>query len=163
MKDIRLLVAALLAAVVFASVWLWRAGGDGPRFEGPLPAGQAATVDGVEYRLVSLLAGEQVPVGSGQVVAEDGAVLVLARLRYDATRHSGSLYCSFQLVAGDLHWRPEFGYYPAEPETASCVERDAGTVSALFEVPARLLAQVEGVAVMAPDGQPAPVLGGSPR
>lgn len=162
MKDRRLVVAAILAAVVFVSVWLWRAAGDGEQFLSPLPAGQTATVDGVDYKLVSLLASEQVTAGSGEVVAEDGAVLVLARLEYDATAHSGSLYCSFELVAGELHWRPEFGYYPAEPDSISCTVGESGTVSALFEVPKKLLAAVQGVAVLDPAGGPAPVLAGRP-
>lgn len=163
MKDARLVLAAVLAAAVFVSVWLWRAAGDEAKFQDPLPSGQSATVDGVDYRLVSLLASKGVPMGSRQMVAEDGAVLVLARLSYDATAHTGDFYCSFELVAGELHWHSDFGYYPPEPDSISCGQGESGTVSALFEVPEKLLAQVQGVAILAPDGQPAPVLGGRAR
>jgi hypothetical protein len=162
MNDRKLLAVAIAVALVFATGWLWRAAGDAAPDRAVVTPGAAATVGGVDYRLRSLTAGERFPTGSDRaIVAVDGAVLVLAEVDYDASGSAGSVYCSFELVAGDTTWGAEFGYYPPEDGSISCGPGKTGTVSALFEVPRAFLAQVQGVGVINPDGTE-PVLAGRP-
>jgi hypothetical protein len=161
MKDGKLLGAAIAVALVFSTGWLWRAAGDAVPDRALVAPGATAQVGGVEYRLRSLTAAERFPTGSDQpVVAVTGAVLVLAQVDYDATG-VGSVYCSFELVAGETTWGAEFGYYPPEGGSVSCALKETGTVSALFEVPSAFLAQVQGVGVINPDGTE-PILPGRP-
>lgn len=164
MRDLRKLAVAVVLAAVFAAGWLWRAAGDGVEQRTFLPAGQFAGVDGVKYRLATLRISRQVASGySDQITPAPGAVLVLARLDYDASTHSGNLYCSFELVAGELAWDQLFGFAPTEPDSTSCTAGSAGTVSALFEVPEKFLDQIQGVEVVPPGGVAAPVLIGQPQ
>ena len=162
MNDRKLLGVAIAVAVVVATGWLWRAAGDDVTDRAPAPVGAVATVKGVGYSLRSLTSGERVATGSDRpLVAVSGAVLVLAEVDYDATGAAGSVFCSFELVAGEITWGQEFGYYPPEGASVSCDPGKTGTVSALFEVPRAFLAQVQGVGVINPEGIE-PILPGRP-
>lgn len=162
MNDRKLLAVAIAVALVFATGWLWRAAGDAVPDRSLVAPGGAATVDGVEYSLRSLTSSERVTTGTDRpVVAVSGAVLVLAEVDYDATGAAGSVYCSFELVAGETTWGAEFGYYPPEGGSVSCDPGKTGTASALFEVPRSFLTQVQGVGVINPGGTE-PILPGRP-
>jgi hypothetical protein len=162
MNDRKLLAVAIAVSLVLATGWLWRAAGDAAPQRSAVAPGAPASVDGVDYRLRSLTSGDRVTTGSDRpTVAVNGAVLVLAEVDYDATRAAGSVYCSFELVAGDTTWSSEFGYYPPGDGSVSCDPGRTGTVSALFEVPRAFLAQVQGVGVINPGGTE-PLLPGHP-
>ncbi len=162
MKDRRLLAVAAIVALVFSVAWLWRAAGDEATDRTPVPAGQAGRVGAVTYRLDTLQALERTPTRyDTPVVPVDGAVLVLARIHYDAAGTTGLFGCTFELVAGESTWRSEFGYFPPDPDSASCDPNTAGTVSVLFEVPASAVEQVQGVAVVNRGGTQ-PLLTGKP-
>ena len=138
MRDRRLLVVAVTLALVFSVAWLWRAAGDATSPRNPVPAGQTGRLDAVSYRLVSLQSLERTTTRyDNPVVPAQGAVLVLARIDYDAVGTRTSFGCTFELVAGETTWRSEFGYTPPEPDGGSCESDTAGTVAVLFEFPAR--------------------------
>jgi len=162
MRDRRLLVVAVTLALVFSVAWLWRAAGDGATQRDPVPSGQAGRLDAVTYRLVSLQSLERTTTRYEKpVVPAPGAVLVLARIDYDAVGTRTFFGCTFELVAGDTTWRSEFGYTPPEPDSGGCDPDTAGTVAVLFEIPARQLELVQGVGVANPGGTE-PLLVGRP-
>jgi hypothetical protein len=162
MKDRRLLVIAVAIALVFSVAWLWRAAGDQATHRTPVPAGQAGRLGAVSYRLISLQALDRTATRYDEpAVPPAGAVLVLARIHYDAAGTKTFFSCTFELVAGETAWRSEFGYSPPEPDSASCDPNTAGTVAVLFEVPARFVEQVRGVGVQNPGGAE-PLLAGTP-
>ena len=162
MNDRKLLGVAIAVALVFATGWLWRAAGDDVTDRALASPGAIATVRGIDYRLRSLTSSERVTTGSDrEVVAVTGAVLVLAEVDYDATGSTGSVYCSFELVAGETTWGSEFNYSPPQGVSLWCDPGKSGTVSALFEVPRTFLAQVQGVGVINPGGTE-PILLGRP-
>ena len=162
MRDRRLLVVAVTLALVFSGAWLWRAAGDGASQRNPVPAGQTGRLDAVTYRLASLQSLERTSTRyDNPVVPAQGAVLVLARIDYDAVGTPTYFPCTFELVAGETTWRSEFGYTPPEPDGGSCERNTAGTVAVLFEIPARYLEQVQGVGITNP-GDTAPLLLGRP-
>ena len=162
MKDRRLLVVAVAVALVFSVAWLWRAAADEGTARTPVPEGQAGRLGAVSYRLVSLQALDRTPTRYDEpMVPPAGAVLVLARIHYDAAGTTTFFGCSFELVAGETAWRSEFSYSPPEPDSASCDPDTAGTVAVLFEIPARFVEQVQGVGVQNPGGAE-PLLTGTP-
>jgi hypothetical protein len=153
MSDRRLLLIAVAIALIFSGGWLWRAAGDGATPRHPVPAGQAGRIDDVSYRLVSLQALERTATQyDDPIVPPPGAVLVLARIDYDAIGTRTFFSCTFELVAGEATWGSEFGYFPPDPDSASCDPNATGTVAVVFEVPARYLDQVQGVGVVNPGG-----------
>lgn len=160
MRDRRLLIAAVTLALVFSGAWLWRAAGDGTSPRNPVAAGQTGRLDAVTYRLASLQSLERATTRyDNPVVPARGAVLVLARIAYDAVGTRTYFPCTFELVAGETTWRSEFGYFPPEPDAGSCERNTAGTVAVLFEIPARYLEQVQGVGVTNPGGTEPLLLG----
>ena len=162
MRDRRLLVVAVTLALVFSGAWLWRASRDGTSRRNPVPAGQTGRLDAVTYRLASLQSLERTATRyDNPVVPAQGAVLVLARIDYDAVGTPTYFPCTFELVAGETTWRSEFGFTPPEPDGGSCERNTAGTVAVLFEIPARYLEQVQGVGITHP-GDTAPLLLGRP-
>ncbi|MGV8907502.1 MAG: hypothetical protein ACOH1Y_00825 [Propionicimonas sp.] len=162
MIDRKLLGVAMAVAVLFATGWLWRAAYDDVSDRALVSDGATATVKGVDYRLRSLTSSDRVTTSSDRpLVAVSGAVLVLAEVDYDSTGAGGSVFCSFELVAGETTWDQEFGYFPPDDGSVSCDPGKTGTVSALFEVPRALLAQVQGVGVINTDGTE-PILPGRP-
>ncbi len=162
-SDHRLLAVAVAVAVLFGAGWLWRAADDRITRTELVPAGEPVQLDRVEYRLASLATPGSVPSGFDELVTPlPDAVLVLARIDYDATARTEPLYCGFQLVAGELIWKPHRDYYPADPDTGSCAAGRAGTATVLFEIPQHLLGQVQGVGVLPGDDRPLPVLQGRP-
>lgn len=125
-----------------------------------MPPGQAARLDAVTYRLVTLQSSERTTTRYEKpIVPAEGAVLVLARIDYDAIGTRTYFGCTFELVAGDTTWRSEFGYSPPEPDSAGCDRDAAGTVGVLFEIPARYLGQVRGVGVAGTAGTEPLLLG----
>lgn len=162
MRDRRLVVVAVMLAVVFSFAWLWRAAGDGATPRDPVPPGQSGRLGAVTYRLVSLQSLDRIPTRYGEpLVPAEGAVLMLARIDYDAVGTTTYFGCTFELVAGQTAWRAEFTYFPPEPDSAGCDGNAAGTVAVLFEVPATFVDQVQGVGVVNPGG-PEPLLVGTP-
>ena len=161
MRDRRLLIIAVALALVFSAAWLWRATGDQTTARTAVPSGQPGRLGAVTYRLDSLQALDRAPSRYEPVVPTEGAVLVLARISYDAAGTTTFFSCTFELVAGETTWRSDFGYFPPEPDSATCDPDTAGTVAVLFEVPARYAPQVEGVAVANPGGTE-PLLSGTP-
>ncbi len=160
MRDRRLLVVAVTLALVFSGAWLWRAAGDGTSPRNPVPAGETGRLDAVTYRLATLQSLERATTRyDNPVVAAQGAVLVVARIDYDAVGTLTNFGCTFELVAGETTWRSEFGYSPPEPDGGSCDRNSAGTVAVLFEIPARYLAQVQGIGVSNPGGAEPLLLG----
>lgn len=162
MRDRRLLVVAVALALVFAVVWVWRAAGDEATSRSPVAAGQTGRLGAASYRLASLQALERTTGRYDQLlVPEPGAVLVVARIEYNATGIKTFFPCTFELVAGESTWRSEFGYIPPQPADSSCRQNTTGTVAVVFEVPVGALDQVEGVAVVNPGGT-TPLLLGRP-
>jgi hypothetical protein len=160
MRDRHLLVVAIALALVFSGAWVWRAAGDGTSPRSPVPAGGTGRLDAVTYRLASLQTlGRTTTRYDNPVVPAQGAVLVLARIEYDAVGTPTYFPCTFELVAGETAWRSEFGYTPPEPDGGSCDRNTAGTVAVLFDIPARYLAQVQGVGVTNPGGTEPLLLG----
>ena len=102
MRDRRLLVVAVTLALVFSGAWLWRASRDGTSRRNPVPAGQTGRLDAVTYRLASLQSLERTATRyDNPVVPAQGAVLVLARIDYDAVGTPTYFPCTFELVAGE--------------------------------------------------------------
>ncbi len=162
MRDRRLLIVAVALALVFSAAWLWRAAGDEATDRIPVPAGQSGRLEAVTYRLVSLQALTRVPTRYAEpVVPVDGAVLVLARIHYDAAGTTTFFSCTFELVAGESAWRSDFAYSPPEPDSSSCDPNTAGTVAVVFEIPTHSVEEVQGVAVANPGGSE-PLLVGTP-
>ena len=162
MNDRKLLGVAIAVALVFATGWLWRAAADAVPDRSQVSAGAPASVDGVEYRLRSMTSSDRVTTGSNrQTVAVSGAVLILAEVDYDATGATGSVYCGFELVAGESTWDAEIGYYPPKGGSISCDRGKTGTVSVLFEVPGGFLDRIQGVGVVNLGGTE-PILPGRP-
>ena len=162
MRDRRLLVVAVALALVFSAAWLWRAADDQSTSRTTVPAGQTGRLGAVTYRLDSLQTLARTPTRYDEpVIPADGAVLVLARISYDAAGTTTFFSCTFELVAGDTTWSSEFGYFPPEPDSSSCPPDTAGTVAVLFEIPARSVQQVQGIAVANPGGTQ-PILSGTP-
>lgn len=162
MRPRTLLLVAVTISLVFAAAWLWRAAGDEAKPRHPVAAGQVGRVDTATYRLVSLEALERIKGDYDRLmVAEPDAVLVLARIDVDGSATDAFIPCTFELVAGELTWASEFGYFPPPPAQATCERGAAGTVAVVFEVPERFLDQVQGVAVPNPSG-PAVLLLGRP-
>ncbi|HEY3337856.1 MAG TPA: hypothetical protein VGK18_05100 [Propionicimonas sp.] len=162
MRDRSLLVVAVSLALVFSVSWLWRAAGDEATPRTPVAAGETGRLGAVTYRLVSLQAVERATtLFDDAVVPVQGAVLVLARIDYDAVGTSTFFACTFELVAGETTWRSEFGYSPPEPDSSTCDRNAAGRVAVLFEIPAHMVNQVQGVGVTNPTGAE-PLLVGRP-
>ncbi len=160
MSGRRLLVVAVTVALAFTVAWLWRGSGDRVTDRLAVADGASATVGGISYRLESLRTSDRVASGlAGQVVATGGATLVVASVTYDATRATGDAYCRLELVAGDVSWDPESGWLPPETASSFCGSGEAGTVSALFEVPNTFLTRIQGIGITNPDGASPLLLG----
>lgn len=163
MSSRRLLVIALTVALVFTVGWLWRAADADATGYRRVPAASTALIGNLAVRLSSLRFSTSVNGSYGQrVLPVPGAVLVLARVDYDATAEVGGGYCQVLLVAGDATWEPEFGFSPPEPDDSTCEPGSRGTMTVLFEVPDSFRGRIEGVAVAAGDEDGATLLEGRP-
>ncbi|MCA0294283.1 MAG: hypothetical protein LCH96_03015 [Actinobacteria bacterium] len=148
MTSRRILVIALAVAVLFSLGWVWRSAAEEAPGYRRVPEGSTALVGDIAVRLLSLRLTTSVTGRFDDHLAPvAGAVLVLARVDYDATAHTGELYCQLRLVAGDASWDAEFAYSPPEPDASSCEAGSRGTVTVLFEVPESFVGRLEGVAV----------------
>lgn len=144
----RLLAVAVAIAVLTSAAWLWVASGDGKVSYHPVAAGQAFSAGTATWKLVQLHSMQELPDGSRPV---NGAVYVIADVEADLTGFAADGFCTWRLRAGEYEFEPTIGYFPSGPAVFSrCEPGTSGVVSTAFEVPAKLVDQVDGVVLGIP-------------
>lgn len=144
----RLLAVSVAIALVTSAVWLWVAQSDGKVSYHPIAAGQVFLAENATWKLVQLHAVAALPDGSRPV---NGAVYVIADVEADLAGFSADGFCTWRLRAGEYEFEPTIGYFPAGTGVLSRCEPGAtGIVSTAFEVPQKLVDQVDGVVLSIP-------------
>ena len=157
-----ILVVGVVVAVFTAGLWLFLARDDGRHPYVRAASDQAVPIGATTWSLNQLRVLDSVPVYSDEQEPVRGARFVVAELDADLTGLADGGLCVFTLVAGDYRFNTESGYSPTGAATV-CTPGTDGPISVAFEVPQRLVDQVEGVAVSLVDGSPETLLPGSPQ
>ena len=149
-RSRRLLAAGLLAALVTTAATVYLARNDG-HVEYVLAAPRAAAqAGGGTFRLDRL---STLPGSDDTMAAVEGATFVIADLTADLSTVPQDGGCLVYLKAGDYWFRSEFGYTPSDPQAApSCSGGAKGRISMAFQVPLRLVDDVDGVRIDIADG-----------
>lgn len=143
----RLLAAGVVAAVATVSTSFYLARDDGhPMFE-VAEAGATVRIGSGSFHLDSVRDVGIVTDGYDARQPVAGATYVVAAVSVSGLARGEG--CLVHLKAGDYWFVDDSSYQPAEPATTSCLELDGadGTVEWAFEVPERLVGQVDGVVV----------------
>ncbi|MFT4109483.1 hypothetical protein [Propionicimonas sp.] len=152
-RSRRLLLAGVLAAVVTVAASLYLSRGDGRLAYATAEPGATATVAGATFHLDRLYTISALPGAFDTTEAVDGATFVIADLSVDLTGSQGN-GCLAYLKAGDYWFASELAYTPSDPDASPlCSAGTDGTVSMAFQVPRRLVGQVDGVRIDIVDGE----------
>lgn len=145
----KLLLAGVAAALATAGLSFWLARNDGRRVYPEAPAGQVARIGTSAWSLDRLQETGELPVLGGTRKPVAKATFVVARLRADLTDTAPPAGCLLHLQAGDYAFASDTSFTPSDPTAATTCEAGTnGMITAAFEVPTRLLDQVDGVRVL---------------
>jgi hypothetical protein len=144
----RLLGAGVAAALVTSGLVLYLARDDGHLRRPVAASASAVPVGGGTFTVVSLTNTTTLPGRYEDTEPVDGATFVVAEVDADLTGLARDAGCLFHLVAGDYSFSDALGYTPSDPAAAtSCEPGGTGRISVAFEVPERLVGQVDGLLV----------------
>ncbi len=143
-----LLAVAVAIAILTSVAWLWVAQGDGKVSYHPVPAGQVFASGGGAWKLVRLRSVAALPGGLWPV---GGAVYVIADVEADLVDLPASGSCAWRLRAGEYEFESVNSYLPTGTGVSGqCQPGTKGIVSTAFQVPAKLVDQVDGVVLSVP-------------
>lgn len=157
-RSRRLLAVGAASALLTAGLVVYLARDDGYRRYPVAASATAVPLGGATYTLVALHRLSELPGRSASTKPVSGAVFVVADVDVDASALDDG--CLMYLVAGDYSFIDELAYTPANDAVSTvCRAGMNGRVSMAFQVPERLLDQVNGVRIEMPgDDRPVSVI-----
>jgi hypothetical protein len=153
-----ILVIGIAVAAATIGLWLYLPHKATLRAPVRVPSGQSAKIGTTTWTLKSLVATKTTTT-SGRDSAVDGGSFVLATIDSDLTGYDPEQVCQVFLIAGEYRYEPMWSY---TPEWSTSVPCSAPALKVAFEVPDRILAQIDGVSVEIGDRQPQLLVGRPP-
>jgi hypothetical protein len=155
------LVLATGTAVAMATIGLWAylPHEYNSQAKVTVPAGHSAIVGTTTWTLkristTRVLSQRYEPQGQSAV---DGATFVVADIETDLSGYDPKEPCGVDLIAGEYRFTTMFGYEPPDSTTSIC--GSGPRLSVAYEVPDRILPQIDGVVLQVGDKQPRLLLG----
>ncbi|MCW5953230.1 MAG: hypothetical protein KIT69_13330 [Propionibacteriaceae bacterium] len=145
------LAAGLVAALVFAALWLARATVPFVPDPSPVQQGETASTPGASFVLRGMTTIDAMPQGQESVPPMPGASLVAVRL--DHSSETGSeVSCLVELLGDDRKWRDDRIASVKDWGFSSHCEGTSGKVLKIFEIPTTAVAEIRGVRVWSGEG-----------